>query len=263
MNIRPAAVAGMFYPASKEEIEDMLDGFFAHVDEASPPVILSHVMIVPHAGYVYSGQTAAFAYHYLHAGDFERVVLFGPAHRVFVTGLALPESDAFATPLGVVPLNKAGMQLAANLLQVSFSNEAHRLEHSLEVQLPFLQRQLGEFELIPFVVGQATPHEVAEVINLFVRDEKTLVLISSDLSHFHPYEEARELDLHTCDALMQGDLPIASEQACGANIINGLYQLLQGASHLELLDYRNSGDTAGDQGRVVGYGAFALVEDAL
>ncbi len=262
MKVRPAAVAGTFYPSSVAEIRQIMDSFFTHVAQTRPQALSVKALIVPHAGYIYSGLTAAFAYHHLQQRQFKRVVLLGPTHRVPVYGLALPDADCFSTPLGLITLDKQGMTQALTLPCVSINAETHRLEHSLEVQLPFLQRQLGEFELIPFAVGQASAEEVAQVLELFWNDSETVIIISSDLSHFHPYEEAKQIDRQTCDTILQGNLLASHQQACGATPVNGLLAFIkQHPTHIRLLDCRNSADTAGDKDSVVGYGSFAFTED--
>jgi len=187
------------------------------------------------------------------------VVLLGPVHRVPVRGLALPETDVFSTPLGDIPLDKAAMDSIAHLPQIIWSGGAHAPEHSLEVHLPFLQRVLVEFRLVPLAVGDASPEEVSEVLDLLWGDHETLIVISSDLSHYLPYDQAKKVDQITADSILAGKWPIHHEQACGATPINGL--LAASDRHAltpHLLDLRNSGDTAGDKQRVVGYGAFAF-----
>ncbi len=259
---RPPAVAGMFYtgdPASLAgEVATMLAA--AHPAAARPKAL-----IVPHAGHIYSGPIAAQAYALLqplHA-TISRVVMFGPAHRVAVRGLALPDATAFATPLGSVALDQAAMGQAQALPQVCVSSAAHAAEHSLEVQLPFLQAVLDDFQLVPFVVGDADGREVAEVIELLWGGPETLIVISSDLSHFLPYDAAREMDRGTADNILHLAPLRKFEQACGAVGINGLIEVAQ-RRHLKptLLDLRNSGDTAGDKSRVVGYAAFSFTEAA-
>jgi len=222
-------------------------------------------LIVPHAGYIYSGSVAAAAYDRLRParGIVRRVVLLGPCHRVPVRGLALPDAAAFDTPLGRVPIDRAAIESLAGLTQVVVSSAVHAEEHALEVQLPFLQRVLGEFSLVPLAVGAATPSEVAEVIEKLWGGEETLIVVSSDLSHYHAYEEARAIDRGTAQAILELSTDIDHEQACGATPVAGM--LLAARRHglqAELLDLRNSGDTAGGRGRVVGYGAFAFWEGA-
>jgi AmmeMemoRadiSam system protein B/AmmeMemoRadiSam system protein A len=219
---------------------------------------------VPHAGYAYSGPIAASAYARLLAPGprIERVVLLGPAHFVAVPGLALPEADAFLTPLGAVPVDADGAARALALPQVTRSAPAHQREHSLEVQLPFLQSVLGPFSLVPLVVGRASPEEVAAVLRALWGGDETLVVISTDLSHFLPYDEAREVDQRTANQVLALDVAgIGPEQACGRAPLRGL--LVEAARRglaVDLLDLRSSGDTAGGQDEVVGYAAFALSE---
>jgi hypothetical protein len=254
----------MFYPDDPGELKHTVADLLANAGSGSssrPPKAL----IVPHAGYVYSGAVAASAYAQLGAlrDRIRRVVLLGPTHRVWVRGLALPEADRFATPLGEVQLDREGMQRLSDLPQVTRSAAAHQMEHSLEVQLPFLQQVLGDFQLLPLAVGEATAAEVAEVLEKVWGGDETLIVISSDLSHFLPDAEARKVDGSTVDAILALDSHLSHEQACGATPINGL--LLAARRHglqAVKLDVRNSSDTAGDPQRVVGYAAFAFEPEA-
>ena len=258
--IRQPAVAGMFYPADKQSLKNDIHQYLNNVsvDQKENP----KAIVVPHAGYIYSGPIAASAYKQIIPlkDKINRVVLFGPSHRVAFNGLAVPESDIFNTPLGNIPIDQKGIQQLSDLPQVIVSDQAHRDEHSLEVQLPFLQEILGEFSLIPLVVGDAERHEVAEVINRLWGDEHTLIVISTDLSHYHEYNEAKQLDRATSDAIknLKPDL-IGYEDACGRNGLKGMMTVAE-EKHLsvDILDLRNSGDTAGDKGRVVGYGAYVF-----
>jgi len=264
-SVRPAAVAGMFYPAAPRELAREVDDMLAHSAAGGLAPGFPKALIVPHAGYVYSGSVAAEAYDRLRParGIVRRVVLLGPCHRVPVRGLALPEATAFATPLGQVPIDRKSIESLASLLQVVVSSAVHAEEHALEVQLPFLQRVLGEFSLVPLAVGAATPEQVAEVIERLWGGAETLIVISSDLSHYHPYEEARAIDRGTARAILDYSSDIDHEQACGATPVAGM--LLAAKRHklkVELLDLRNSGDTAGDRGRVVGYASFAFWDGA-
>jgi len=259
---RPPAVAGLFYPDSPAELAGGVRALLAatHAREGGPH---PKALIVPHAGYVYSGPVAASGYARLApmAGRIRRVVLLGPVHRVPVRGLALPQARAFATPLGEVMLDTEAMAALADLPQVTVSAAAHAREHSLEVHLPFLQTVLGEFRLLPLVVGDAGREEVAEVLARVWGGPETLIVISSDLSHFLPYEAARRTDNETVRHILDLHADIDHGEACGATPVNGLLAFAgRRALTAELLDLRNSGDTAGDRSRVVGYAAIAFYE---
>ena len=265
LNIRPPAVAGSFYPGQRQslfrDLQTMLaaSGQAPEATRAAPKAV-----IVPHAGYVYSGTTAALAYARIAAaaGSIRRVVLLGPVHRVPVRGLALPGGDAFATPLGTVPLDAPAIASIAQLPQVVLSPEAHAMEHSLEVQLPFLQAVLGEFTLVPLAVGDATPQEVAQVLEVLWGGPETLLVISSDLSHFLPYRSAQSVDQQTVQHILQLEAQLTHTQACGGTPVNGL--LLAARRHglrPELLGLCNSGDSIGDKDRVVGYASIAFTEE--
>ena len=263
--LRPAAVAGMFYPAGARELAWEVDNLLEHSARVGPIPGYPKALIVPHAGYIYSGAVAAEAYDRLRAarGIVQRVVLLGPCHRLPVRGLALPDAAAFETPLGRVPIERAALESLAGLAQVVVSSAVHADEHALEVQLPFLQRVLGEFSLVPLAVGDATPAEVAAVIERLWGGAETLIVVSSDLSHYHGYEQARALDQGTARAILDFSADIDHEQACGATPIAGLLLAAKRRGlQAELLDLRNSGDAAGGRGRVVGYGAFAFWEGA-
>ena len=266
-SIRAPAVAGMFYPGDAEALHsDLLTCLAAPVREASEQTVdsgLLKALIVPHAGYVYSGGTAGQAYARLTppTGRIRRVVLIGPCHRVSVHGLAVPTVQAFATPLGGIPLDRAALDSLADLPQVVASDAAHAQEHSLEVQLPFLQTVLGNFELVPLAVGNCTAAEVAEVLDRLWGGEETLIVISSDLSHFHTYREAQRIDDETAHHILALEALTDFEQACGALPINGLLAVArQRGLTVERVAQCNSGDTAGDKSRVVGYASFALYE---
>jgi len=260
MIIRPAAVAGSFYPDSPDVLARSVDTMLSEAGETEPETT-PKALIAPHAGYIYSGPTAACGYALLNADKIRRVVLLGPTHRVPISGLALPEADAFETPLGTIELDRDGMNSVECLAQITFEGSSHAFEHSLEVHLPFLQRKLNRFTLIPFTVGRARPDMVAEVLGLLWGGEETLIVISSDLSHYHPYETARQIDAETADTIIRMEPTISHEQACGATPINGLLACTE--KHPlkpKLIDLRNSGDTAGPKDQVVGYGAFAFYE---
>jgi AmmeMemoRadiSam system protein B len=262
-DVRAAAVAGTFYPDSPAVLAAEVRGFLAEAAMASGA--WPKALIVPHAGYVYSGPVAAAAYAQLAPlrGTVTRVVLVGPVHRVPVRGLAVPTTRAFATPLGEVPVDVATIARLRTLPQVVASDAAHALEHALEVQLPFLQTVLGEFSLVPIAVGRASPEDVAAVLDLLWGGPETLLVVSSDLSHYLPYADARRIDRHTADAILALAPGLDHEQACGATPVNGLLLCARRRGLLPaLLDLRNSGDTAGDKSRVVGYASFAFTDHA-
>lgn len=259
--VRPAAVAGMFYPGSPARLAGDIRRLLADVSCSS--AVLPKALVVPHAGYVYSGAIAAAAYARLagQAGSIRRVVLLGPAHRVAVRGLAVPEAAAFATPLGTVEVDEDAVRAALALPQVRISAAAHAAEHSLEVQLPFLQALLDDFRIVPLVVGAASADEVAAVIDLLWGGPETLVVVSTDLSHYHAYATARAIDRGSAERIQALDPVLDHEQACGATPLNGFLICARRRGLVpELLDLRNSGDTAGDRARVVGYASFAFAE---
>ena len=256
--IRPPAVAGLFYPANAIELANDIRTFLSL---AQPFDLTPKALIVPHAGYIYSGAIAATAYASLHriAKQIRRVVLLGPTHRVAVRGLALPDTGAFETPLGRIKLDKDAVRAIAHLPQIVVSAEVHAQEHSLEVQLPFLQSVLTNFTLLPLAVGMASADEVAEVLESLWGDEETLIVISSDLSHYLPYTTAQRVDRETVQAILNLQQPIPHDRACGGTPVSGM--ILAAQRHQltpHLLDLRNSGDTAGDRERVVGYAALAF-----
>ncbi len=258
-NLRPAAVAGMFYPDTPTTLSREVTGLLADVPlHGEPP---PKAVIVPHAGYLYSGPIAASAFATLVSmrNTVHRVVLLGPTHRVAVRGLALPRCDSFATPLGTVPIDKLAVDAVSDLPQVLFSDAAHAQEHSLEVEIPFLQTVLDDFSLLPLAVGDASPGEVAEVLERVWGGRETLIVISSDLSHYLPYHDAQHIDTRTAHQILGLDPMINHYQACGATPINGLLLAARKRGlQVKQLDLRNSGDTAGDRSRVVGYGAFGF-----
>ncbi|HZR03603.1 MAG TPA: AmmeMemoRadiSam system protein B [Burkholderiales bacterium] len=263
--LRPAAVAGLFYPNDAQSLRDQVANLLRSA-EAAPglaklPAAPPKALIAPHAGYIYSGPIAAHAYGLIapFAARIQRVVLLGPAHRVAVRGLALPEATHFQTPLGLVEIDAQAVTALRDLPQVTTSRAAHALEHSLEVHLPFLQALLPQFRLIPLVVGDATAEEVAQVLERLWGGEETVIVASSDLSHYLPYVDAQKTDRNTATAILELRSTLDPHQACGAYPINGL--LRAAARHrlrAHLIDLRNSGDTAGDRSHVVGYAAFAF-----
>ena len=220
-------------------------------------------LIAPHAGYLYSGSVAGSAYAHVSslAGRIERVVLVGPAHRLWIAGMAIPSVAQFASPLGAVALDTPCLAQLAKLPGMEVSDAAHAREHSLEVHLPFLRAALGEFRLVPIVMGDARAHDVDAVLDSLWGGDETLVVVSSDLSHFLDYDAARRRDSATAEAIVSLDARLDHDEACGATAINGLLRVARGRGlGAKALDLRNSGDTAGGRDRVVGYGAFAFHE---
>ena len=261
---RRPSVAGTFYPGNASVLSTAVH---AYVDAAEPCIIPPpKAIVVPHAGYIYSGPVAGSAYAALapHAGSISRVVLLGPAHRIPFRGLACSTAERFRTPLGAVDVARESYDAVADLPQVRTFEAPFEGEHCLEVQLPFLQTVLGAFRVVPFLVGEATEEEVAEVLDRLWGGRETLIVISSDLSHFLPYERAREVDAATTRAIeaLRPD-EIGYDQACGRGALNGLLRAAE-RHGLEAvtLDLRNSGDTAGSRDQVVGYGAWAFVASA-
>jgi AmmeMemoRadiSam system protein B len=258
LNTRPAAVAGLFYPGDEKTLAHDVHSLLS---AARPCALFPKALIVPHAGYVYSGAIAASGYAALEnvASLVRRVILLGPTHRVAVRGLALPGADVFSTPLGTVEIDTAAAQSISDLPQVVTSPQAHAQEHSIEVQLPFLQSVLTDFKLLPLAVGNATPQEVAEVLERLWGGKETLIVISSDLSHYLAYDIARRVDLSTAQAILGLQTEITHDHACGATPVNGL-MIAARRHHLipHLIDLRNSGDTAGPRDGVVGYASFAF-----
>ncbi|MBQ74563.1 MAG: hypothetical protein CMQ20_06000 [Gammaproteobacteria bacterium] len=257
---RLPAVAGTFYPADKDELSSSVD---AMLRDGSSSLPCPKVIIAPHAGYIYSGQIAAGAYSRLSNTNspIRRVILLGPSHKVAFKGIAATSCTAYKTPLGEIPVDAAAVQTILQLPGTGFLDEAHTHEHSLEVHLPFLQRELGAFSLVPLVVGDATREEVASVINALWGGAETLIIVSSDLSHFHAYDKAKEIDARTSMKILTLESNLVGDEACGCRPINGLLHVLKARElKVEQLAVMNSGDTAGDKGRVVGYGAYVVLE---
>ena len=259
--IRPAAVADMFYTGDPAQLQAEVQAMLA---ESSIATATPKAIIVPHAGYIYSGPIAASAYAQLiPARDkIRRVVLLGPCHRVALSGLATSSADYFETPLGSIPIDRELSERLLQFPQVQEFDQTHEQEHSLEVQLPFLQETLNDFSLLPLVVGDASSTEVHEVLEAVWGGDETLIVISSDLSHYHDYHTAQQMDSATCQAIENLDADhIQYGQACGRNPVLGL--LLSARKHnlkVTTLDLRNSGDTAGSKDQVVGYGAWAFIQ---
>lgn len=278
--VRPPAVAGLFYPDEpgelaaevRQSLQSLQSLKSLRADDTQGSTSIPRALIVPHAGYIYSGPTAGRGYRLLPTAGADhpirRVALFGPAHRVGFRGIAVSEASAFRTPLGDVPLDRDGIADALTMPGVVIHDAAHAPEHCLEVQLPFLQQRLGSFQLLPFLVGQASAEDVAAVMARVAGPlhaapdtptaPDTLLVVSSDLSHYLPYDDACRIDRATVSSLLAGTPLHSHEQACGATPINGLVLLARQAGwRPELIDLCNSGDTAGDRRRVVGYGALA------
>ena len=261
---RKPAVAGTFYPDDPETLSSQISAFLRGIPPAEG-ALLPKAIVVPHAGYVYSGATAASAYGLLipHKNTIKRVVLLGPCHRVALRGVALSSANAFATPLGSVEVDHTMDDTLLSLphAEVSIFDETHKNEHSLEVQLPFLQSVLGNnFKLIPMVVGDAHTDEIMEILETLWGNDETLIVISSDLSHYLSYDGAKKVDGETCKAIENLDLnSIGDYQACGRVPLKGLLKMANKKGlKATTLDLRNSGDTAGDRDRVVGYGAWSF-----
>jgi AmmeMemoRadiSam system protein B/AmmeMemoRadiSam system protein A len=260
--IRKPAVAGMFYPADPKQLDADVAKFLG--EGRAPKGDVPKAIIAPHAGYVYSAPIAAPAYLALKpaAGKITRVILLGPTHRVATQSMAAPTAEAFETPLGTIPIDQEAIDSVIDLPQVERRDDAHAQEHSLEVHLPFLQRTLGDFKLVPFAVGGMPGDKVAEVLERLWGGDETAIVISSDLSHYHDYQSAQALDGAAAASIeaLEAD-GLNREQACGRIPISGLIRCAKkhGMS-VKRLDLRNSGDTAGTRDKVVGYGSWAFWE---
>ena len=258
--IRIPAVAGSFYPADRSELVESIRTLLgqSHCTQAQKP----RAIIAPHAGYIYSGPIAASAYQCLanYRDQYKTVILLGPSHRVALRGMALSHADFFATPLGDIPIDQTLNRKLQTLPQVDYLDEAHLYEHSLEVHLPFLQSILGAFQLVPIVVGDASPEQVAGVLDSLASDPTCLIVVSTDLSHFLDYGSAQQRDKRTAEHILDLDYThIDYHDACGRDPLSGV--LLWARRHqldIQLLDLRNSGDTAGSHDRVVGYASFMI-----
>jgi AmmeMemoRadiSam system protein B len=256
---RTPAVAGSFYPADAHKLQTSVAHFLQDVKTTGTE---PKAIIAPHAGYIYSGPIAASAYALLKpaAAKIKRVILMGPSHRIAFKGLALSSCDRYSTPLGDIQLDKEAIEGLQQFSYLGYLDQAHTQEHSLEVHLPFLQEVLDDFTLVPIVAGDANPEQVASVLEQLWGGEETLLVISSDLSHYHDYATAQRLDRQTSDLIetLQYD-SISNEAACGKVPVCGFLKLLEQKSlNIETIDLRNSGDTAGDKQRVVGYGAYVV-----
>lgn len=258
MNRRPA-VAGLFYPDDPTKLRKMVDHF---LNDAKTEAKVPKAIIAPHAGYIYSGPIAASAYARLKGSrdSINRVVLIGPSHRVAFRGLAVTRTDYYTTPLGNVMIDRAGVEALIKLPFVEYVEEAHAHEHSLEVHLPFLQETLADFKLIPIVAGDASADQVSQALDLVWGGPETLIVISSDLSHYHNYSTAKKRDQQTSTWIERMEYEkLSPEDACGKVPVSGLLKLIrQKSMAIKTVDLRNSGDTAGDKTRVVGYGAYVV-----
>ena len=263
LDVRPPAVAGTFYPSGRRTLLQALANAFADANEVSPEAAVPKALIVPHAGYIYSGPIAASAYGRLRPARhaISRVVLVGPSHRVPLLGMAVSGARAFATPLGEVSIEDSARRTALAHDGVVVDDLAHSAEHSLEVQLPFLQYVLDTFEILPIVVGHCPKGQVAAVLDALWGGPETVVVVSTDLSHYLRYADARHVDAATAEAVVHGRVEsIRGEDACGAVGLRGLLEEVRARGmSVQQLDLRNSGDTAGSHDSVVGYGAFAVV----
>lgn len=260
--VRRPAVAGAFYPSRPDDVRRSVRDAFSSAVRRTPDAPVPDAIVVPHAGYVYSGAIAASAYERIVPARsiIRRVVLLGPSHRFPVRGMAVPSVDEFETPMGRIPIDENARSRVVELPGVVIDDRAHAAEHSLEVQLPFLQSVLDDFTLLPLSVGDASAAEVANVLEACWGGPETLVVVTTDLSHFFPYEDAVDLDARTAAAIGAcRPEAIGDSDACGARPLRGLLQCASDRGlAVEQIDLRNSGDTAGDHGRVVGYGAFAV-----
>jgi AmmeMemoRadiSam system protein B len=264
MVVRPSAVAGQFYPGNADRLRKQVSDLLANI--ATPIKNIPKALIAPHAGYIYSGATAAAAFATLRNSTqtVTRVVLIGPAHYIHLRGIAAPTVDTFETPLGRVPVDASALKAIAGLPFVIQDDDAHAPEHALEVELPFLQTVLTSFRLVPLLVGDVTPEQIAQVLLQLWDGPETLIVVSSDLSHYHDYETARRLDAATAAAIEHGDwASLGTHQACGSRAVAGLL-LETGRRGLKTrrLSLCNSGDTAGSRDRVVGYGAWMFAQTA-
>jgi hypothetical protein len=257
--VREPAVAGLFYPAASDELRTTIERY---LDAAQSTGSAPKALIAPHAGYVYSGPVAAAAYASLAEAreEVRRIVLLGPAHRMALAGMAISSATAFSTPLGAVPVDAEAFEIAKRVPNVRVFDPPFEDEHSLEVQLPFLQVVLEDFQVLPVLVGQTPPESVAALIDALWGGDETRIIVSSDLSHYHGYEQAKQLDQHTAELVETLQLEeLTSEHACGCHPLRGLLEVARARGLLvHAVDLRNSGDTAGPRSRVVGYGSFLV-----
>jgi len=258
MNRLPA-VAGTFYPENPQQLHQMLNEY---LNDAEATAKVPKVIIAPHAGYIYSGHVAASAYARLKKANdrINRVVIIGPSHRVAFSGLAISKAESFITPFGFVSVDQKALATIAKLDYVNYFEEAHTYEHSIEVHLPFLQEMLDDFKVVPIVTGDATAEQVSQVIDILWGGDETLIVISSDLSHYHEYSQAKQLDKVTSQLIEQLQYELISPNAaCGQVSLSGLLRLAREKTlAIKTIELRNSGDVTGDKSRVVGYGAYVI-----
>mgnify|MGYP000143707829 CR=1 FL=1 len=269
VSIRHPAVAGSFYPDSKQQLSAEVEDYLAQTPFSTD---VPKVLIVPHAGFYYSGRVAGQGYCYLKniAKSINRVILLGPSHKVALHGCAVPSYDKFSTPLGSIIIDKEACQDLTTKNLAQFNDLSHQWEHSLEVQLPFLQKCLNEFTLIPIVVGNCQPSKVKQLLNALLNKDNqeneknnssTLIVVSTDLSHYHQYDSARVIDNNTIADILALQTNISPEHACGCHALNGLLSLAAEKSwQARLISKTNSGDVSGDKSRVVGYASFILYQ---
>lgn len=261
MQCRPPAVAGAFYPGDPLALSAMVSELLA----AAKPMSLPHqpkAMVAPHAGYIYSGGVAAHGYRSLqpYADEIRRVILLGPNHRVPLAGIAAPDVSCFRTPLGDIEIDQEMISQLADKGLLQINSLPHHQEHCLETQLPFLQKLLSNWQLVPLVVGETAADDVAALLEEVIHEPGNIVIVSSDLSHFHEYHEAQRIDNHTSELIETLQPVIHPQQACGAFPLNGLLQLaVRMGLRVITLDRKNSGDTAGGKDQVVGYASYAFV----
>lgn len=266
--VRPPAVAGFFYPAEPDQVRARAQSLLADAGQRlaqMPDPPHPKALIVPHAGWEWSGSVAALGWQTLaeRRGRIRRVVLLGPTHRVAIRGVALPGADRFRTPIGDLPIPREDVlsRTAGLPSPVDEDPLTHAEEHALEVQVPFIQIVLGEVELVPLNVGVARPGEVGAIIDALWGGPETVVVVSSDLSHYHTSQQARRIDADTLDRIVRLDVPIGPDRACGASPLNGLLHVcVERGLRPRLLEALNSGDIAGDRDRVVGYAALTIEE---
>lgn len=263
--IRPSAVAGQFYPGDPDRLQKQVSELLANV--TTPITSIPKALIAPHAGYIYSGVVAAAAFATLRnsAQTITRIVLMGPAHYARVRGIAAPMVDAFETPLGCVPVDTKALRAIADVPFVVWTDAPHAPEHALEVELPFLQALLTSFRIVPLLVGDVRPQDIADVLRRLWGGPETLIIVSSDLSHYYDYETARRLDAATAAAIERYDwASLSPDQACGCRAVAGL--LLEAdrcGLEVQRLSLCNSGDTEGSRNRVVGYGAWMFTQNPM